>query len=271
MNNLSLINAGNASASIQDIPNLDQLLDTLGFTEWKIIVSTFVLPSISLVGIVLCGLSAWIFFQPKFKDPVFYYYRLLCIVYIIHLAHNIPRGLLFTPRYYPQINTYFTTIYLIYFSSISTFLFHFEETLQMGILLMRMKIYMPFVKKHFLASPKILSMSFFLTCLCIDAPLAFVLKIAQLGTYFYFDSSNSEKKFATFYFFVNSDFSESLYGKFLLAVSYFFLNLILSIIVGVTLNVVSLFKYKSNVREKTTASHASLILIIVKRQHLAEK
>ena len=109
---------------------------------------------------------------------------------------------------------------------------------------------MPFVKKHFLASPKILSLAFFLTCLCIDAPLAFVLKIAQLGTYFYFDSNKSEKKFATFYFFVNSDFSESLYGKFLLAVSYFFLNLILSIIVGVTLNVVSLFKYKSYVREK---------------------
>ena len=114
----------------------------------------------------------------------------------------------------------------------------------MGILLMRMKIYMPFVKKHFLASPKILSLAFFLTCLCIDAPLAFVLKIDQLGTYFYFDSNNSEKKFATFYFFVNSDFSESLYGKFLLAVSYIFLNIILSIIVGVTLNVVSLFKYK---------------------------
>jgi len=109
---------------------------------------------------------------------------------------------------------------------------------------------MPFVKKHFLASPKILSLSFFLTCLCIDAPLAFVLKISQLGTYFYFDSNNSKKKFATFYFFLNSDFSESLYGKFLLALSYFFLNLILSIIVGVTLNVVSLFKYKYYVREK---------------------
>ena len=107
---LSSVDKGNLSASIQDIPNLDQLLDTLGFTEWEIIVSTFALPSISFVGLVLCALSAWIFFQPIFKDPVFYYYRLLCIVYIIHLAHYIPRGLLFTPRYFPQTNTFFTSI-----------------------------------------------------------------------------------------------------------------------------------------------------------------
>ena len=160
MNNLSSINAGNASTSIQDIPNLDQLLDTLGFTEWDIITATFALPSISLVGIVLCSLSAWIFFQPKFKDPVFYYYRLLCIVYIIHLAHNIPRGLLSTPRYFPQINTYFTSIYLIYHSFISVFLFHFEETLQIGILLTRMKIFSPYVKKHFNALPRNVSIAF---------------------------------------------------------------------------------------------------------------
>jgi hypothetical protein len=250
MFNISTNDSSNLSSSIQDTPSLDQLLGKLGFIEWGIVTTTLALPSISLVGIVLCALSAWIFFQSKFKDPVFFYYRLLCIVYIIHLAHNIPRGLLFTPRYYPQINTYFTSIYLIYFSSITTFLFHFEETLQIGILLMRMKIFIPFVKKHFLASPKIVSLAFFLTCLCIDAPLAFVLKIEKFGTYYYFDSNNGEKKFAEFYYFVNSDFSASIFGKILLVVSYFFLNLFLSVIVGVTLNVVSLLKYKSYVREK---------------------
>ncbi len=136
MFNLSTNDSSNLSSPIQDIPSLDQLLDKLGFIEWGIVTTTLALPSVSLVGIVFCALSAWIFLQSQFKDPVFFYYRLLCIVYVIHLAHNIPRGLLFTPRYYPQINTYFTSIYLIYFSNITTFLFHFEETLQMGILLM---------------------------------------------------------------------------------------------------------------------------------------
>jgi hypothetical protein len=219
MDNLSSINAGNASASIQDIPNLDQLLDTLGFTEWEIITSTFVLPSISFVGLVLCALSAWIFFQPKFKDPVFFYYRLLCIVYIIHLAHYIPRGLLFTPRYFPQINTYFTSIYLIYYSFISVFLFHFEETLQIGILLTRMKIFSPYVKKHFAALPRNVSIAFFLTCLFIETPAAFLYKINALGVYSYQDKT--EQQTATFYYYAVSDFGQTLFGKSLIAFSFF--------------------------------------------------
>ena len=245
---LSLVDKVNLSASIQDIPNLDQLLDTLGFTEWEIIVSTFALPSISFVGLVLCALSAWIFFQPKFKDPVFFYYRLLCIVYIIHLAHYIPRGLLFTPRYFPQINTFFTSIYLIYYSFISVFLFHFEETLQIAILLTRMKIFSPYVKKHFAALPRNVSIAFFLTCLVIEIPAAFLYKINALGVYSYHDSTVQQT--ATLYYYAVSDFGQTLFGKSLIAFSFYFLNLILSIVVGVALNIMSLLKYKSYVKER---------------------
>jgi hypothetical protein len=116
MSNLSLneSTSNNLSVSTQEIPSLDQLLYVLGFTEWEIITSTFVLPALSFIGLVLCTLSFWIFLQEKFKDPVFFYYRLLCLVYIIHLAHNTPSGLLFTPRYFPKISTYSTSIYQIW-------------------------------------------------------------------------------------------------------------------------------------------------------------
>ncbi len=251
MDNLSSADAGNLSSSIQDLPSLDQLLDTLGFTEWNIIIATFAIPSISLVGIVLCSLSAWIFFQPKFKDPVFYYYRLLSIVYIIHLAHNIPRGLLSTPRYLPQINTYLSCIYLIYHAFMSIFLFHFEETLQIGILLTRMKIFSPYVKKHFNALPRNVSIAFFLTCLLIDFSAAFLFKISSFGAYSYDDTTKKQQQTtATLYYYVPSDFSQTLLGQFLLTFSLFFLNYILSIIVGVTLNIVSLLKYKSYVKAR---------------------
>ena len=49
------------TVSTQEIPSLDQLL--LGFTEWGIIASTFVLPALSFIGLLLCALSFWIFFQ----------------------------------------------------------------------------------------------------------------------------------------------------------------------------------------------------------------
>ena len=151
MSNQSLINSTLTSTS--EPPSLDQLLDALGFDLWKSIIATFIIPTTSFLGIIFCSLSAWIFTNKKFHDPVFFYYRLLCIVYIIHLIHNIPRGLLDSPRYFPQMNTYLSSIYLIYCTNVSSFLFHFEETLQMAILLTRMKIYNSFVNRHFSAKP----------------------------------------------------------------------------------------------------------------------
>ena len=118
---------------------IDQLLDLLGFDMRKTLVVSFILPSMNLLGTMFCSLSAFIFFRRKFVDPVFYYYRLLCIVYIIHLVHNIPAGLLCSPRYFTQMNSYFTSIYLIYYIFMSSFLFHYEDVLQMAILLTREK------------------------------------------------------------------------------------------------------------------------------------
>ncbi len=135
----------------------DVFLDALGFNSWLLIISTFVMPVISLIGAILCSLSAFIFLQSKFKDPVFFYYQLLCLVYIVHLIHNIPHGLLFSPRYYPQMDTYWSSAFQIYYATISGFLYNYEDVLQMAILLTRMKIFSPFIRIHFTASPKILS------------------------------------------------------------------------------------------------------------------
>jgi hypothetical protein len=109
---------------------VDVFLDALGFNSWLLIISTFVLPGISLIGAILCSLSAFIFYQPKFKDPVFFYYQLLCLVYIVHLIHNIPHGLLFSPRYYPQMDTYWSSAFQIYYIASSALLYHYEDILR---------------------------------------------------------------------------------------------------------------------------------------------
>ena len=232
-------------------PTLDQLLDTLGFSAWKTIYASFIMPSASLIGVILCLLSGWIFSQKKFKDPVFFYYRLLCLVYVIHLIHNLPLFLVYSPRYFPHLNTYLTSIYLIYYLNISVFLFHYEETLQMAILLTRMKIYNSFVNKHFSTRPWLISFCFFLTCLFIDIFSVFVIKVKSLGTYYYYDDSSNElKQTAEFYYFGPSDFSFSLVGKILILLSGPVLNIFLSIVVGITLNIVSVKLYRSYVRER---------------------
>jgi len=248
MSNQSLINS-NLTSSLEP-PSLDQLLDSLGFDLWKTILATFIIPATSFIGIIFCSLSAWIFFQKNFKDPVFFYYRLLCIVYIIHLIHNIPYGLLFSPRYIPQMNTYLSSFYLIYFTNVSALLFHFEETIQMAILLTRMKIFSPFVERHFKARPWVISLSFFLTCLFINSFSALGLKIDSLGTYSYIDSSNSIKHTSTFFYFNASDFVLTLWGQIISGFTGIILNLLLSIIIGVILNIFSVHLYRSYVRER---------------------
>jgi hypothetical protein len=130
MSNLSLNAVNTSNLYSPNVPSLDQLLDMLGFEKWEILTATFALPTISFKGILLCTLSAWIFFREKFKDPVFFYYRLLCLVYIIHLAHNIPAGLFYSPQYFPQISTYITSIYQIYYRFTAILFLHFEETPQ---------------------------------------------------------------------------------------------------------------------------------------------
>ena len=185
MENFTSIEAKNAS-----LPNktmtYEELLDSLGFDLVKTILATFILPIISILGTVLCLLSFWIFSQRRFVDPIFFFYKLLCIVYVIHLVHNIPYGIIFAPRYFPYMNTYLSAIYQIYYNVMTNFLYHFEDTLQMGILMTRIKIFSPFVKRYFSASPQLISLAFFFTCILIDLPVAFSFKI----TLFFYLTNN---------------------------------------------------------------------------------
>ena len=232
------------------IPSLDELLDKLGFEMWQTIVNTFILPPINLIGIAMCSFSLWIFSRSSFEDSIFFYYKLLCFVNIIHLSHNIPFGILFSSSYYfPQIDTFATNVFNVYCTSISFFLFHYEDVLQMGILLHKMKHFSPFVKKYFTLRPQSISFIFFLTCLLIGLPVPFSFKIYLIGICFYSDSNGVRQTFP-FYYYASSDFSQTFFGKILLGFSILFADLFLSLLFGIILNIHSYIKYKSYSRKK---------------------
>ena len=231
------------------MPSLDELLDQLGFGLWETVVNTFILPPINLIGIALCSFSLWIFSRPSFEDPIFFYYKLLCLVNIILLLHNIPSCILFTPIYFPWINTYATSVYQWYYASVSNILFHYADVLRMGILLAKMKLYVPFVHENFSARPQINSLTLFLTCFLIDAPTGFGFKIKSLGNYFYLDSKGV-KQTTAFYYLTWSDFSQTLFGKILLGLTGFFFSVLVTLLVGVVLNILSYIKYKSYSRKR---------------------
>ncbi len=91
------------------------LLAKLGFQTWHATNLTFILPPINLLGAVFCSFSLWIFFRSTFSDPIYFYYKLLCFINIIHLLHNIPYGVSIWPLFFPRINSYVTIIFQIYY------------------------------------------------------------------------------------------------------------------------------------------------------------
>jgi hypothetical protein len=78
----------------------------------------------------------------------------------------------------------------------------------MAILLTRMKIFNSFVRKHFTQKPQLIASSLFLTCLFIDSPVAFALKISSYHYY----TDNKQENVNTFYIMTASDFSSTPYG-----------------------------------------------------------
>ena len=240
------------------ISSLDELLYQLGFEIWEIVINAIILPPINLIGILLCSFSFWIFSRPSFEDPIFFYYKLLCIVNIIHLIHNIPACLFFSPFYFPMFNSYATSVFLIYYASLIGFLFHFEDVLQIAILLHKMKLFVPFVKKYFTVKPQLMSLVLFPTCLLINLPLAVSFKIAFLGDFSY-TNSNGVEQTNTFYFPISSDFSQTLFGFILIGFTSIFLNQILTFHVGVTFNIFSYIKYKRySIQRKREFEHLQM-------------
>jgi len=240
-----MMNSTSNFSSTQLKMSLDQLLDTLGFNEWITMTASFILPSTCLVGIVLCSLGVFIFFKSRFVNPIFFYYRLLCLVYIIHLAHVILHGLFFSPKYFPRLNTYSTSMYHVYFLFCSAFLYHFEGGLQIAILFDRLRVFSPFVKRHFSAcTPLFVTISLLFTCLFIDVPFLFAFKVKSFGCYYYLG------KDYTFYYFEASDFSQTLTGQILLGFSQIILNQMLTLCTGILLNIVYIHKYKSYLTQR---------------------
>jgi hypothetical protein len=248
MSNFSLMSISNATTSAS-VLSLNELLDKLGYEQWQTIINTFILPPINFLGTIFCSFSLWIFFRSSFADPIFFYYKLLCLINILSLIHNIPYGILLSPFYFPWVDMYAVGVFKIYYSFMSSLLFHFEDVLQMGILLHKMKQFSPFVKRHYRASPQFISLAFFLTCLLINSPFIFNSAITSLGDYFYIDS-NGVKQTGTFYSFKPSKFGQTFFGRILIGFTAFFLNLFLSFLVGVILNISSYIKYKSYVNTR---------------------
>ena len=236
--------------------SLEELLDSLGFELWEEILNQFVLPSFNLTSILTCSICAWIFFKKThvFSDPVFFYFRILSLLYILCSCTNLTMQLCFSPRFLPSflVNTHFCSILSAICLPLITDLLHVCSVLDICVLLTRMKIFDPFVKKHFTVSPRTICLILVFICLLVEAPICFILKVVSFGDYYYLDYRGAIQ-YGSYYNNATSDFGLSLLGQLTIVLNYVFGQLF-TLIVCVVLNIVSVLKYKLYLRRKKQAA-----------------
>ena len=222
---------------------ISQLLSLFGFSSFSTITFQFVIPSISLCGLILCLLTAWIFFksQKDFAIPFYDYYKLTTLINIIHLCMAIPYGFCFTPLYVPNTDGYKCRVFTTSYECLAQFFLYYTGVLEIAALLERMKTFSSFVKKYYTLSPKLICLILFAVCIAVDLFYAFNYVTGM--SFDYYDESG-KKVLGSFYVASPSAVASSPVGSKALIVLYFIRDFF-TLIVGVVLNIVSLIQLRA--------------------------
>ena len=225
--------------------SLNTFLLELGFDEWLTFTATLLLPTFNLLGITLGSINVWIFFcckEFRLDSSVHVYYRLLAVLFLFHSLLNLPLCICYAPMTY--FGPHATSIFLITNIICSSFLFHYEETIQIAILLSRMKLFSHTIRKYICYfTPLLVSIFLCLICMIIHVSAIFLIKVDTLSVL----SLQSQTR--TLYYLGKSDFSHTQLGHTLTVFNQVF-NLIFSLIASLTLNVISYVKFKRYIKEK---------------------
>jgi len=236
---------------------LDDLLDSLGFLPINIYIYGIIIPVIALIGLVLGILVVFIFFKKKFSASIYWYFRVISIANLIQLAFAIPYGICFTPTYIPSMDSYACALVQSAYIPYENFTSHFRAILEIAILLERIKIMNPFVKKHFTISPQKMILITLFPCLLFNAVYALVYVPYNGGDFYYFDSSGIQRV-NSFWFVSESDLAGSPIGVYV-SIGFYFVRDVLTLITTLTLNVVSMFEMSKYFKKRN---------VLLRRQNL---
>ena len=216
---------------------LDELLELNGLAPFNTITFQFIIPTLGLIGLALSCVNACIYFGPDFAQPMFVYYKVLVIVFMVNLGSCVPYGFCYSPKYLPAQDSYSCAIVQTVYIVFTDFLFHYAGAIEIAIILDRMANFSRLVKKYFVIKPRNVCLILFVTCLAIDSVYAFAYRPESGGEYHYLDS-HGELKYATFYFVGVSSFAKSTVGTCLTMLNYVLRDLC-TLVIGIVLNIAS--------------------------------
>jgi hypothetical protein len=193
-------NISNQSNESSIIYPLDELLNSLGILPIDVYIYEIVIPIVASIGLILNILSTWIFFQKKFSTPIYWYFRVVSITNSSHMVFALPYGICFTPTHFPTMDSYSCTVVQCVYIPFVAFTTNFVAILEIAILLERIKIINPFVKKYFtISSNKMISITFF-TCLLFNCIAGFLYAPYYGGDFYFYDSNGKERGVNSFWF-----------------------------------------------------------------------
>jgi hypothetical protein len=258
------LNKSNESTMIYP---LDDLLNSIGFLPSIIYMYQIILPIVAFIGCIFCTLSLWIFFKKKFSASIYWYFRVITIDNLIQLLFAIPYGICITPKYFPNMDSYACALVQCAYLPFLAFTSHFVSILEIAVLLERIKIMNPFVKKHFTISPKKMILATFFPCASLISAYT-LLYVPYFGGEFYHSDSNGIQRVNDFWFVSTSTLAQSEIGS-ILMIALLFVKDILTLITTIILNVVSLFELKdyiknvqNEIQNSKKKNHIKLILIM---------
>ena len=228
--------------------SLSQLIDRLGYISFNIWAYLAGIPVIGVLGLILCSINACILFRKVFRQPEYVYYRMITLIFILHLVLSIPYGICYTPLYMPLMDMQACSTLRIVYIPFSNLSFHFTAVLEIAVLFERMKNFSPLIKKYFTRSPLIIALALFVVCFAVDFFFSFVY-VPSPGFNFYFFDSGGVKRQGTLYIMIVSKLATSPYG-FMGVVSVYIVRDLFTLIVSVTLNIVSLIQLRRYIRKK---------------------
>ena len=233
----------NSNSTENKWDSIDELLDSLGFLPIDVYIYQLIIPAIGSIGIVLNLISLTIFFKKMFTTSTYDYFRIITISHLIQLLFAIPYGICFTPKYFPNIDSYSCAIVQSAYIPYSNFTSHFNSILEIAILFERIKIFNSFVKKYFKIRPKKMILITLVTCLLFNSIYALVYVPFYGGDFYYFDK-NGELKENSFWFVSTSSQASSSIGVIVLVVFYSIRD-VLTMFTTIILNSLSLIEILS--------------------------
>ena len=227
---------------------LIDILDALGFIQVDVMIYQFVIPIVGCVGSVFAAISVIIFFNSKYNTPIFVYFRVLSLIYLLLLMACVTYGFCFTPQFFPSMESQWCAYYQLVYLPFSGWVFFYATCIEMGILLERLKIFRPILKRYCSLTPRVYCLACFVGSVLETGFFVLLFKPSDGDTYYYFDKRGAFRQ-NKFYYVTTSDFAASPRGQIV-----FFVGLVVGqfipMIVSVSLNTALLVHMKRYLHKK---------------------